>query len=494
MAKVGIISINADLRYMPLAAAYLSASLIERGMPGPEILTYSAEIPPDHILIDIVEKRLDIAAFSCYVWNINIVKAVARRLKIVRPSCVIVLGGPEVSPVARTVMEENGFVDVVAAGEGEFVFPELIGSLSDGETDLRGIRGIMFRSGAEIASGAATGNACRLEEAPDPFRFEPFRSAECHFIPVETMRGCRYGCRFCYYRKGSAQLRYFSEERVKGWLDHAMNESRAREVYLMDPTFGSDRERSARLCLYIAENNRQGKEFHTEIRAEEVDSEFAALMSGASIRTVEVGLQSTDPEVLRKCGRPVNMDRIRQGLSCLRKAGIKTELQLIAGLPGDSEASFLRSVNESVLLDPDTLFCFRLLVLPGTYFHEHADELGIIHEGCPPWRVMSTREMGFDQMTKIMRCSKYASLLYSRYRLTTKYILAETKKDIASLAFEWAGEPDGKILDEPVDPGMMEKVLAELIPAKLERLCKESNADFNFYRNIMIKESGWNTQ
>ena len=494
MKKVGIISINADLGYMPLAAAYLNASLIESGLPEPVILTYSAETPPDHILIDIVEKKLDIAAFSCYVWNINIVKAVARRLKIVCPGCEIVLGGPEVSPVARTFMEENTFADVVVSGEGEFVFPELIRRLSDERKDMRGVPGTTFRSGEYVVSGAAPEDAGSLDDVPDPFRFGPFKNYDCRSLPIETMRGCRHGCRFCYYKKGSVKLRYFSEERVKRWIDHGLRESRAREIYLMDPTFGSDRRRSASLCRYITENNESGKEFHTEIRAEEVDAEFAALMSGANIKTVEVGLQSTDPEVLKKCGRPVDMARLREGLSCLRKAGVKTELQLIAGMPGDSESSFLRSLNEAVSLDPDTLFCFRLLVLPGTYFHDHAEELGIVHEGCPPWRVMSTREIDFSGMTRIMRCSKYASLLFSRCRLTTKYILAEIKRDIASVAYEWAGEPDGKILDEPTGPGTQEIVLSELIPSKLEKLCRDNNADFNFYRSIMIKEYGTKTE
>ena len=76
-------------------------------------------------------QKPDIAAFSCYIWNIATVLRVASVLKKVLPATSIILGGPEVSYDVEDILKEHEFVDYILAGEGEKSFPELI-TLLDG--------------------------------------------------------------------------------------------------------------------------------------------------------------------------------------------------------------------------------------------------------------------------------------------------------------------------------------------------------------------------
>ena len=51
----------------------------------------------DYILQRIYEKKPDILAFSCYIWNVETVLSLVRDIALVLPETKIWLGGPEVS-------------------------------------------------------------------------------------------------------------------------------------------------------------------------------------------------------------------------------------------------------------------------------------------------------------------------------------------------------------------------------------------------------------
>ena len=52
---------------------------------------------PDHILRALVSEDADIAAFSCYIWNIELTLRISAEMKLLHPGLYIILGGPESS-------------------------------------------------------------------------------------------------------------------------------------------------------------------------------------------------------------------------------------------------------------------------------------------------------------------------------------------------------------------------------------------------------------
>jgi radical SAM superfamily enzyme YgiQ (UPF0313 family) len=488
MVRIGLVAINANMEYPPMAVAYLNSSLIENDLPTPYILNFDISLPPDLMLKSIKEHNLDVVALSCYVWNIATVKYLAKRIKMINPQSLIILGGPEVSPRARDVLVDIVEADVAVVGEGEQTFPDLIRAILDQTQRYESIKGIVFRTNGKIVENEMRESIYPLDSLPNPYRNFPFLKDEAKILPIETMRGCKYKCKFCYYQKGKNNTRYFSREKVFEYLYYALKESQCQKIYLMDPTFGSDKERTIEICEYIAMNNKKMKTFHTEIRAEEVDPQLASELRKANITDVEVGLQSTNIAVLKNCGRPTNIDLVRKGIEYLSIEGIKTELQLILGLPGETKESFLRSLNEAAALDPASLFCFRLLVLPGTYFFNHAKELGICHEDRAPWRITGNKDLAFQDIVTLMRCSIYACFLFSYFKLTVKYLLIELKQDLASFAYDLAVLEGADVVDEPITLEKQSKIIREHIPLRFEQICKEKGVNFGFYKAIMEKE------
>src|SRR5512138_3713794 len=99
-----------------------------------------------------------VVALSCYPWNVQYSLAVARLAKERYPECLTVVGGFGV-PWRRTQAEpflaEHTFVDVLARGEGEVMFRELLLAHLRG-TDFAGVDGLVFRRNHGSAECVAT--------------------------------------------------------------------------------------------------------------------------------------------------------------------------------------------------------------------------------------------------------------------------------------------------------------------------------------------------
>ena len=90
------------------------------------IAEYTINQETDEILQTIYEQKPDVAAFSCYIWNIRRIKELVRELKKVLPGTDIWLGGPEVSFDAGERLKELPEVTGVMRGEGEETVYELV--------------------------------------------------------------------------------------------------------------------------------------------------------------------------------------------------------------------------------------------------------------------------------------------------------------------------------------------------------------------------------
>jgi hypothetical protein len=129
----------------------------------------------------------------------------------------------------------------------------------------------------------------------------------------------------------------------------------------------------------------------SEIRAEQVTRPLADRFAAAGFRWFEIGLQSTNPEALRRMNRPTDLDRFLRGAGLLKERGITPAVDLIAGLPGDHLSGFRSSVD--FVADRqlhDDVQVFPLSVLPGTAFRAERQALGLEFEVEPPYPVTTT--------------------------------------------------------------------------------------------------------
>lgn len=227
------------------------------------------------------------------------------------------------------------------------------------------------------------------------------------------MRGCPFACAYCYEGRGSRAVRRLPRSRIEAELARFAAVS-PRRVFVLDPTFNLDRERTIALLDLIAQRAPH-HEWHFEARAELLDRAQARAFArlGANL---QIGLQSAHPEVLERVNRDIDPEAFARKLALLDEAGVAFGLDLIYGLPGDTLAGFRASVDYALSLAPNHLDVFPLSVLPGTELADRAASLQLRHLPEPPYTVLGQPGFGEDDMRSAAALARACDVFYSRGR------------------------------------------------------------------------------
>ena len=116
--------------------------------------------------------------------------------------------------------------------------------------------------------------------------------------------------------------------------------------------------------LYTVEED---AEITAEANPDSADGESLEDLRKAGFSRISLGMQSADPEELRRVHRPHTVLQTLEAVTAARRAGFwNLSLDLICGLPGQTEESWRRTVETALKLGPEHLSCYGLIVEPGT--------------------------------------------------------------------------------------------------------------------------------
>ena len=104
-----------------------------------------------------------------------------------------------------------------------------------------------------------------------------------------------------------------------------------------------------------------------EANPDSVDEKMLRHLRRAGVNRISMGMQSGCDQELRAIHRPHTYQQVVDGVSAARKAKIsRVNLDLIYGLPGQTEESWHDTVEKALSLQPDHLSCYGLTVEEGT--------------------------------------------------------------------------------------------------------------------------------
>jgi anaerobic magnesium-protoporphyrin IX monomethyl ester cyclase len=160
------------------------------------------------------------------------------------------------------------------------------------------------------------------------------------FAVVLSEYGCPYKCDFCIM--GPLGYKTRPVDNVAEELD-ALRRLGVRDLFFMDQTFASSRER-ARALLALLENGKPRFRWLCFSRVDRADADLLPLMKRAGCHTIIYGIESADDAILNEYKKGYTSAQVRDTFAAARKAGIRTVGTLIFGLPGDTPASCERTV------------------------------------------------------------------------------------------------------------------------------------------------------
>lgn len=424
--KTLLIGINAKYIHSSLGIYCLWAYALEHGITDEEleISEYTTNQNMQEVLADIYEKRPDVVAFSCYIWNMEYIGKLAGMLHKIMPQIPVWLGGPEVSFNSSEQLQKYPWATGIIRGEGEKTFLELLlyyralekaGRASEreaGDSDIvlpGKIRGITTRRGENPPQPLLS-----LDELPFPYaRLAPELFTH-RIIYYETSRGCPYGCSYCL-SSVERQVRFRSLDKVKRELQFFLDAGVA-QVKFVDRTFNLKPEHTMGIWQYLKEHDNGKTNFHFELSADLLRPEELELLQSLRPGLVqfEIGVQSANPDTMAAIRRNASLPAIRQRVQQVyRGRNIHQHLDLIAGLPYEDFDSFRNSFNQIYAWKPDQLQLGFLKMLRGAPIYYQSEDWDITFMEHPPYEVLRTKWLSYDELCRLKLVEEMVEKYYN---------------------------------------------------------------------------------
>lgn len=440
--KLLLCALNAKYIHSNLAVYSLRAYAAD---PDVELVEYTINQQMDDVLMDIYRRRPDVLCFSCYIWNLDFVEELIREFGKLRPGMPIWLGGPEVSYDAGEVLRRLPQVKGVMKGEGEVTFAKLcriyhcVDDFSE-TVDISGRKGENFQQNVEsflqqvdhrllhvdgitfrLLNGDVVENSWRevMNLSEVPFVYADMKEFEHKIVYYESSRGCPFSCSYCL-SSVDKKLRFRDLSLVKRELQFFIDH-KVPQVKFVDRTFNCRHEHSMAIWQYILEHDNGITNFHFEVAADILNEEELALMERMrpGLIQLEIGVQSTNPDTIRAIRRTMDFEKVAGIVRRIQNMGnIHQHLDLIAGLPHEDIESFAKSFDDVYALRPEQLQLGFLKVLKGSFMEEHQEEYGLVHKDRPPYEVLYTRWLSYEDVMRLKGIEEMVEVYYNSRQFT----------------------------------------------------------------------------
>jgi radical SAM superfamily enzyme YgiQ (UPF0313 family) len=376
------------------------------------ISQFDISTPSNKIAEDLIEHQASIYGFTTYVWNVDKVLEISKRLKSAAPNALILLGGPEVTGVGKELLEDHSYLDFIFVGEGEFSFKKFLAG-----SNLSLIPGLVYRFNGEIYSNPEE-SIDSLYDLTLPYEDEEYRAyLDSCTTPVraaiETSRGCPFSCAYCTW--GKRKMRYFDLEKLKPAFKYLFNHPKVKTIYITDSNPFLKKQRTRDLLEFVIKANVHKKLVTFEASPEYItDDHTLNLIMELGNEEFAFGVQSTSPQVLDKIHRRFDPDRYKKNIRLIREKNSNVEMwfSLIIGLPGDTYSQFLESVEFVLDLKPTGIYFHELLCLPGSALHKNPEKYGLEYQSEPPHKVTKNVTFPRDQYNSAKKLAYFVYLMH----------------------------------------------------------------------------------
>ncbi|MBO5993360.1 MAG: DUF4080 domain-containing protein [Acidaminococcaceae bacterium] len=458
------IGTNSKYIHTALGIRYVTEYCRERGITA-HMLEATVNEPVLSVLMRITEKveaccvaenELIMIGLEVHIWNRRFVLELGELLRKVLPDCLLMLGGPEVMFQPGKIFEEACFADFIVCGEGEEAIAAFLQNLKQFEQKEAGAvySGDVQRAARNNISRwqslLPAGIACRdesgaisvpdrplvvenLDSLPFPYPDLDEVTTQHKIVYYEASRGCPFRCAYCLSGI-SHVVRRRSLKLVLKDMDRFM-QAGVELVKFVDRTYNLDENYYLPMMQYLASAETKTT-FHFEIKADILSPgvvEFLQTVPKGRFQ-LEIGVQSTDPDVLQVIRRKDDWERLKDNVTALRERdNIHLHLDLIAGLPLESLESFARSFDDVYGLHPHALQLGFLKVLSGTEMEKATGRYGLVYMNQPPYEILSTGCMNYKEMRFLKMLEEIFDLTANsgRFPFALAYLVEQVGKGSA---------------------------------------------------------------
>lgn len=374
-----------------------------------DMVEYTLKDQTDVVVEDLLKRDCQVIGFSCYIWNISMMREIWKRLKESNANIVLIAGGPEVSYNPDTYLA-SGLLDYVIKNEGEETFHLLLSHLN-GVCVVTEVPNLYYKKENKILyTFDKMVNLRQVQMA-----YDLCDDLSNRVIYFETSRGCPFHCTYCMASLDN-KVRFFDLEEIKRQLLFLINAG-ARTIKFLDRTFNANKKMFLELIYFLSEHHVVGQSFQFEITGDLLEFEVLEKIHQIippKLFRFEIGIQSTNIETNLLVERIQNNEKLFQVISYIQEQGkIDLHLDLIAGLPREDLASFQKSFLDVLSLKPKELQLGFLKVLHGTKLESQQAEFGYVFSEEPPYEIIENDTLSKEDIAYIHEVEEGLELFYN---------------------------------------------------------------------------------
>jgi putative methyltransferase len=361
---------------VPLNVAYVGACVKERYPREVDITLFKYPKQLEEVMRNAPP---DILGLSHYSWNSRLDMLFLKMAKQLNPDVITVMGGPHIRidpDGIQSYLSANPELDYYILNEGEEPFSDIVGEIIGGCVPKElpaGCAGII--DGKFIFKPILFNEKPKIIDLPSPYLsglLDPFL-ADPKMIPLlETNRGCPFGCIYCTWGIATlSKIRQRKLDVIYEEIDYIAEKSAGQVNWMFcDANFGilprdSDIARKIRSVI-----DRKGYPVSVMLcHSKNTSKRNIEIVKDMGIKTGNIAVQSTDPIVLKNCGRGnIKIDELRKYVAYYRENNLEVTTDILIGLPGETAESHLRSLNEALDIGFDQIQPYNIRMLPGSKY------------------------------------------------------------------------------------------------------------------------------
>ncbi|MBO5478273.1 MAG: radical SAM protein [Clostridia bacterium] len=199
-----------------------------------------------------------------------------------------------------------------------------------------------------------------------------------YIIPIFVPHlGCPNDCIFCNQKAISGQLKKVTKEDVKKTVEEYLksfkDEDGRKEIAFFGGSFtGIDVNIQNELLEAAYEYIAQGKidSIRISTRPDYIDKETLKRLKKYKVKTIELGVQSTNDYILKRSGRGHTFEDVKKASRLIRFYGFKLGHQIMVGLPESTRLDELNTAKDLIKLKPKMVRIYPVLVIKNTKLEE----------------------------------------------------------------------------------------------------------------------------
>jgi radical SAM superfamily enzyme YgiQ (UPF0313 family) len=330
--------------------------------------------------------RYDLVGISALNCEAEVVRALAKALRVSSPAAVIAMGGPYARNASAADMAD---MDWVFCGEADRSFPQAVEAHFFGRGGLGSVPGLTWRVAPEgpLTANGGEDYITDLDTLPLPaWDLVPFDTyARRHnmngslraarYAPLFTSRGCPYRCNYCHNLFGKT-TRWRSAESVLGEIELLKSRYGVNEFQIIDDIYNLDKRRMRGIAAEIIRRYGRRELFFTfpnGVRGDILDTADLPLLRDMGVYDITFAIETASPRLQKLINKNLDVAKVGRAMDAAAAAGISVKGFFMLGFPTETAAELESTVRFALESRLTIAHFFFVMPQPGTPLHALAE-------------------------------------------------------------------------------------------------------------------------